>query len=783
MKKKIGFYLFFSFGLLFFPFVLLSQNVIHGIVTDENGKSLERANIQIPETGEGTVSDGKGSYFLKTYATGTVKIKVSYIGYQAVEKKLKINSERKNYQMDFNLKSDIYLSESVEIKATGFDPRPRNMPGRIEMIGKAEIRSTPGQTIDQAFSTSAGVNVNRQYGIFSDKAVVSLRGQSGNDQSRTLVLVDGIPVNKSDGGSVNWNFINPDEVDHVEISKGPGSAKYGNNAMGGAINIITTKPSEPFDAEARVEAGQWNTLSGKLKVAGKKDVNDKIKLWYTINGLARTSDGYVNQPEETIILYDTVVVPSFLREQAAQAKMGLDISENQEVSVDVSFYNDKRGRGIQIYEKDGSWSSHQTWFTNGKYDGTFGKSRIEAKIFSLIENYYRVNEYFSEGEYMLYDVDSRRTDVGGMMNFSHDILENNKITSGIELKQGRVVASDIYYTSTDKINNQGKMNTAGAFVMDEIRLFNKKLLLNVGLRFDRAAFGDGAFTIEKPSYSIEYLLNFSDTAMTDNSWYALNPRFSAQYSFTENTRTFISVSRGFRAPILDDLCRSGRQKNGFRIANPDLGPEYLTSFEWGLDINLIKDWQFAVSAFYSRGKDFMYAVSTGDSVNMGYTISPVYQMQNISAVDISGVEAEITGSITQHLKAFLNYTRNFTAIAAFVPNSEADADLTGKHLTDVPDHQANAGFRFTHQWINTAITAKYLGKRWINDRNIPDVTYLLAPQYPGYFNLDVKLWRKIGRYWQVDLGIENIFDETHIDDRGQKTPGRFIMAGIGWNFK
>lgn len=763
--------------------VLLSQNFIHGTVTDENGKPLERANIQIHESAEGTVSDGKGSYLLKTYATGTVRIKVSFIGYQAVEKRLKINSEINNYLLDFNLKPDVYLSESVEIVAPGFDPRPRNMPGRVEMIGKAEIRSTPGQTIDQTFSTSAGVNVNRQYGIFSDKAVVSLRGQSGSDQSRTLVLVDGIPVNKSDGGSVNWNFINPDDVDHVEISKGPGNARFGNNAMGGTINIVTSRPLKPLDIEAKAEAGTWNTFTGKVKVAGKKDFKKEKSLWYAVNALARTSDGYVNQPEETIILYDSVVVPSFLREQAAQAKLGYNFNENQEISVDFNFYNDKRGRGIQIYEKDGSWSSHQTWFTNAKYTGKVGKTGVDVKIFDLVENYYRVNEYFSEGEYMLYDVDSRRTDVGGVVNLSREAGKNQKISTGIDVKQGRVDASDIYYTSTDKIDNNGRMNTAGAFLMDEIRLLSGKLLLNAGLRYDVAAFGDGQFTIEKPSYSIEYLLNFSDTAMPSNTWQAFNPRFSVQYSFAEKTRTFISIARGFRAPILDDLCRSGKQKNGFRLANPNLGPEYVTSLEWGLDVQLAGNWQFASSVFYSRGSDYMYAVSTGDSVNMGYTISPVYKVQNISAVDISGIEAEITGNITRSLSVFVNYTRNFTEIAEFTPTSAADPNLTGKHLTDVPDHQANAGFRFTHKIINAAFTGKYVGKRWINDRNIPDVTYLLAPQYPSYFNLDLKLWKPIGKHWQAELGIENLFDEIHIDDRGQKTPGRFVMVGVGWHFK
>jgi len=783
MNKSSRFSQLILLWLILSPLVLLSQTSISGLIADDKGKALEGANILIYETGEGTISDNLGKYNITSNAKGVVKLKVSYIGYQAIEKKLKIVAEKKSYQIDFTLLPDVYLSESVEIKAQGFEPRPRNMPGRIEMIGKAEIRSSAGQTIDQTFSSSAGVNVNRQFGIFSDGAVVSLRGQSGSDQSRTLVLVDGIPVNKSDGGSVNWNFINPDDVDHVEISKGPGSARFGNNAMGGAINIITTKPTKKFDAEARLEGGQWNTFGGKIKISGHNDVLPGKTLWYTVNGMARTSNGYINQPAETILLYDSVVVPSFLREQAVQAKAGFEPGKNQDLSLDVSFYNDKRGRGIQIYEEDGSWSSHQTWFTNARYSAKAGKYQIDSKIFGLIENYYRVNEYFSEGEYMLYDVDSRRTDVGGIINVLREAGNNHKLSAGFEAKQGKVVASDIYYTSTDKINNRGRMNTAGAFVMDEINLLNKKLLLNIGLRLDMAAFGDGAFIIEKPSYAIEYLLNFGDTAMPSNSWTALNPRISVQYSFSENTRTFISAARGFRAPVLDDLCRSGRQKYGFRLANPNLGPEYVSSLEWGLDVKLTQSWQFAVSAFYSRGKDYMYAVSTGDSVNMGYTISPVYKIQNISAVDISGIEAEITGNITENLKAFANYTWNFTRIAGFIPNTAADPDLTGKHLTDVPDHQSNAGFRFTHRLINFSVTAKYVGKRWINDRNIADVTYLLAPQYPAYFNMDVKFWKNIGQHWQADLGIENIFDETHIDDRGQKTPGRFIMAGIIWRLK
>lgn len=764
--------------LCFFTELLTAQSIITGTVTSWDGHPLHGANVVFSQTGSGATTDKNGTFEIKTSHQGTALIHVSYIGYETLSKKIRLDND--SIALTFDMKPAIVQADAVEIKAEA-EKRPLNQPYRIERIMESEIRQLPAQSTDQLLAGSPGVNVNRDFGIYSDKAVVSLRGQSGSDQSRTLVMVDGIPVNKSDGGSVNWNFIHPDNISQVEITKGPASAKYGSNAMGGAINIITARPRHQFNVEAQAEAGQWNTYGGMVRVSGKTSDTVDHPVWYQVSAMARTSDGYISQPEETILLYDSVVVPDFLEEQAVQLKSGIDLKPNQHLSLEMNIYNDKRGRGIRIYEDDGSWSSHQTWFAKTGYEGRRGSLDIHVRAYFLLENYYKVNEYFSEGEYVLYDVDSRRSDLGTIASISQKAGQHHLISAGMEFKHGQVDASDIYFTATDKISNRGQMNLGALYAMDEISFSENKFKINAGLRFDMAEFYKGYYSIENPSYSMEYLVGFQDTLMQTHRWQALNPKLSVNYLPGKGFRTFFSAAQGFRTPVLDDMCRSDRMSYGFKIANPNLGPEYITSIEWGLDHQSENNWHAGVSVFYSYGRDYMYAVSTGDSVNMGYTISPVYKMQNIGGVEIYGLEAETSGKLLPGITCFINYTRNFTNIVDFVPNTSADPDLTGKHLTNVPDHQANTGINWENDIINMNLIAKYVGKRWINDRNIPDVRWFFEPQYPAYFNFDIKLQKPLGNHWLLSLTIENIFDEIHYNSSGYKSPGRFVMGKIAWS--
>jgi iron complex outermembrane receptor protein len=306
--------------------------------------------------------------------------------------------------------------------------------------------------------------------------------------------------------------------------------------------------------------------------------------------------------------------------------------------------------------------------------------------------------------------------------------------------------------------------------------------MNLGLRFDYAVFHDGMFTIENPSYSIEYMLNYRDTLIPAHTWLQLSPKLSFQYRFTPENRIFLSLARGFRAPMLDDLCRTGKMRSGFKISNPALKPEYIDNIELGMDVLPWKRFHISPSFYYSIGYDFMYYVSTGDSVNMGYKIDPVYQKRNISIVDIAGAEMDIAFDPVPWLNFFANYSFAYSRIRKFESaDTLVDKDLTGKFLTYVPMHKASAGVTWNNKIVSCNLLWKYIGSRWINDMNEPDPVLLIS-KFPSYNTFGLRAWHMFFKHLTIALNIDNIFDVRYVDDRLQSSPGRMIRAEITAKF-
>lgn len=120
-----------------------------------------------------------------------------------------------------------------------------DVPLRTDVLNKTKVDNIPSLSADDFLRSVPGLLISRGASIFSS-STVSLRGM-GNEAGCTLVMVDGVPVNKSDGGSVNWNAIDNKQVQQVEVTKGPGSSIHGGNAMGGVINLRTAAPQKPLE--------------------------------------------------------------------------------------------------------------------------------------------------------------------------------------------------------------------------------------------------------------------------------------------------------------------------------------------------------------------------------------------------------------------------------------------------------------------------------------------------------------------------------------------------------
>ncbi len=769
------------FLMLLFSVKITAQYHIKGKVIDKITKEpLSGANILV-NNNKGCATGNDGSFNLDIQEKKIVLV-ITHLGYNSLNKQISLSKGENAFE--FQLDEFNYTFETVEISAKGFLSEEMRTAARIQTIQLKEISNIPAQNVEDVLQYATGIDVDNTLGMFSDNAVVSMRGMGGNDQGRTLIIIDGVPANKSDGGSVNWNAINKNNLKEIKITQGAASTVYGANAMGGVIDIRTKMPSDKFMASADITYGTYNTLIANAAFGHSMiDSTQKGTFWNaTLHGGA--SDGYITEAEEYLEYgEDTLLRPAFFKEASAGLKIGHAFSSKEKILLSVKGFTDKRGKGWQVFDYDGSFSSHNDLDARLHYNKQISNFIYwESNAYFRFENYLKQNEYInSDDDYSMYEVDSKRYDAGwlNMFNFQYG---RNLFKGGVDLRFGAVNASDNYFTTTDSIVNKGMIAIGAAFIQDEISLLEEKLTITAGLRYDYAAFFKGKYMVYYPSKKINYLLHFQDTLMPETNWSAISPRLSILFTNKKNIRVYASWSTGFRPPTLDDLCRSQSSGSYFRVANPYLKDEYITNFELGGDVLIGKATRVSLSAFFSEGKDFMYDVSTGDSVDIGYKIVPVYKMDNISKMQAWGIETSFSSEIFKGVSCFANYSFTPSKITEYtMVDPLVDYDLTGKYLANVPMHNASAGISLENKIINVNILWKFKGERYINDRNTIDVRYFNSATYPSYQTVSLKVWRAIAYGINVALSVDNITNEIYLNSKGQRCPGRMVMLEVNWS--
>ena len=753
--------------LVLFPVINFAQS-IEGFVYDETGSPIENVNVYWVKSGTGTSSDNMGHFSLgkSNYSNDTLVF--THISFHTEQ----ISTAEIDYSSHFGIvliSASSNMNEFVYTASRNLERR-NNSPSKITVINYNEIQQMPLLNADDALIYSSGLIMDRAKSIFSDKSVVTMRGLSGNEQGRTMVLVDGIPINKSDGGTVNFHLINPDLIERIEVLKGPASALYGGNAMGGVINFITRTPDKPFKLNFSGSYATYNTFDVALYVSGFFSKKEDRGFFYTASMLYQNSDGYISEPEYMQTEY---TVPIYLHEKLLTVQTGYQFNRTNKIMLTSLFFDDERGGGETVYEELGSYSEHDSYHFRLNYKGSIKKWNITANTFVLRENYAKVNEYMKSGDYTLYDVDSKRSDRGIIAFASRTVGTKRRFTGGFDYHYGEVDAADVYRTSTDKIINAGKLNIMAVFSQYEQSVL-PKLKLVAGIRYDYAAFSDGRFSVEMPSPAMAYMLSFENDSMPDNYWHAISPKIALKYNIGKDDYFYISYSQGFRSPILDDLCRSGRTRGCFQMANPGLTPERLINYELGFSFNKDSKWQIEPSIYYSLGYNFMYTVSNGDTIDMGYP-APVLFVANVSEVQILGAELDLRFQLNDQWQLFANYAFAHSTILKYEPDSAGLSDITGNYLSNVPDHLVNAGFTFLYEKFAFNSDFRYVGERWVNDTNTEDDKYGIPPIFPAYFTINLKAAYQITSSLQVSFSVFNITNSIYTDGKGQLCPGRMMM--------
>lgn len=182
-----------------------------------------------------------------------------------------------------NLYLDMDLSQLMQVTITSVSKKPQtlgNTPAAVFVISQEDIRRSGATSIAEALAMAPGIQVSQ---ISSSKWSISSRGFSGFISNKLLVLIDGRSVYSPVYSGVFWDAQTTmlEDIDRIEVIRGPGGTIWGANAVNGVINIITKKAQDTQGGLLRAGFGTQERLQGAVRY-GTKINEDAFARFYAM---------------------------------------------------------------------------------------------------------------------------------------------------------------------------------------------------------------------------------------------------------------------------------------------------------------------------------------------------------------------------------------------------------------------------------------------------------------------------------------------------------------------
>ncbi|MBD0402273.1 TonB-dependent receptor [Flammeovirga sp. EKP202] len=235
-------------SLLFSSFAF-SQHQLSGKVLDENKEAVSFATVHLKETKKTTRTDIDGNFEFQQLNKGEYTLQISFVGYEKLEQKVKVPLAK---PFIFNLKSSTTRLEQVTVFGKSEATLLREEAYAVEVIETESFKNT---TVDasQLLGRISGVNIRQDGGLGSNFSL-SLNGLSGN---RIRTFIDGVPMDYF-GSSLTLNNFPVNLIEGIEVYKGAVPIHLSSDALGGAVNILTSKNPISY-LDASYSYGNFNT--------------------------------------------------------------------------------------------------------------------------------------------------------------------------------------------------------------------------------------------------------------------------------------------------------------------------------------------------------------------------------------------------------------------------------------------------------------------------------------------------------------------------------------------
>ena len=651
------------------------------------------------------------------------------------------------------------LGEDIVITATR-SPRPvRDVPAAVTVLPRSQIERSPAKATDELLMTVPSFDLFRRsssLGADPSSQGLKLRGIGGTAVSRTLVLLDGVPVNDPYAGWVAWRAFPSLGLERIEVVPGGGAALYGNYALGGVVQLIS-RPITPHTASAEVEAGSFSTDRFQAHVSDRHGpvglaVDTELFGSGGYNVVAPASRGPIDQ-----------ATPS--RHATVNARVELEARRDLTLTLRGGYYFQDSNLGTQFTtatvhraELSGSavWNAGEAGsfaLSLFGHSGDFsqGRARVAAGRVSEVESGHQDVPTNDVGASLIWQGPSLR--LGGTHALSVGV-DARRISGTTD---ERLFPPGVDPTSVMQRVAKGEQRAYGLYAQDVYDI-SEAVEATLALRYDHWS---------NVSADRTQLLRDGSTTATefpDRTDEQVSPKLGVRVRALDWLTLRGSAYRAFRAPTLDELYRPFQVGTVLTQANENLEAETLTGGEAGLEVSPGGGVAVRATGFWNEL----------DNPITNVTISPgLRQRQNLGTARIRGIEASGDWRFTRGWTAGVAYT----FIDATVTDAPANPLLVGKRLSQVPKYRGTVSLAYDDPETFTAgAQVRVHGQQYEDDLNA-------LPLHEAAL-VDVFAAWHASRTVDVFLGVNNLLDKTYLVGRsGVDTIGQPIFVHGGLRFQ
>lgn len=645
------------------------------------------------------------------------------------------------------------LGEPVTTSVIGKPQRASDVPASVTIITRDEIARSPARTVPDLLQAYAGIDVNHWTAGQSDVAV---RGGVQTYNARLLVLVNGRQVYLDHYGSTDWNLlgIQLDEIQQIELVRGPAGALFGFNAAAGVVNIITVDPL----------AGRHGTLVAEGGTHGQARLSATAALPISPDLGLELSGGHQQEDERHLPsgLYQPARVDGVRADQvggrlsatpdpATRVDLEGGWADNRQLEfLPSQLLSEQRYRSEHaglVVDHDTGWGGLTGRAYTNWLNVTYGATTSPTDpLFALSSVAFRNRITVAQGSSLV-----RLTD-------------QDTLRVGLEFRDNQLFSADTF------ARRVGYQNGAISTMLDLHPA--EGVALSLAARVDRLWLGEsGAIPEPKANVGADF-----DRTITEPSF-----NVGLVWKMGGGTQLRVNGGRGLQLPSLAGF--------GLRIVvpqgpsplplltagDPGLQPAITWSGEAGLAQRIGQSVRLDGTLFYTRT---VHTLATpGSNAIFGLVTQPapvlVTRIANIGSFDTLGIQAGASGKVAGALQWRAAYTwthvsQRLPAVAASLAYAFSPRDTTPAHVATLGLDYAHAGWSVDAETRFTSATRQFSFDR----------TYALALMpVPRALTLDAKVARALTPRLSVYAAGENLGDARGAS--GSPIPAdRRVRAGL-----